>query len=194
MPISALRRVQIAFAVGSVALLAVACSQPASEPKPQAKPTVRKVRQLLPAVVNSIPLLDLAEHALGAAEAYSVSKPVGVRAVVTTQAALYAQVPATGGATGPEYVVVLQGSFSCGACGTTTATTAPTSTRTTDPSSIRVSTMVLELPMPLAGGATTGVSVGVGTPSMAKLGRVYDLDPYIKSLAGVTVPVGPLPG
>ena len=194
MSFAAARRVQIALAVGSVALLAVACSQPASEPKPQAKPTVRKVNQALPAVVNGVPLLDLAKHALGAAEAYSVSKPVGVRAVVTTQAALYAQVPAAGGATGPEYVVVLQGHFSCGACGTSTATTAPTSTTTTDPLSVPVSTMVLQLPLPLADGATTGVAVGVGTPNMAKLGWVYDRDPYIKSLAGVTVPIGPLPG
>ncbi len=29
---------------------------------------------------------------------------------------------------------------------------------------------------------------------MAKLGRVYDLDPYIKSLAGTAVPIGPVPG
>ena len=191
---AAVRWVQIALAVGSVVLLAVACSQPSSEPKPQAKHTVRKVNQALPAVANGVPLLDLAKHALGAAEAYSVSKPVGIRAVVTTQAALYAQVPAAGGAIGPEYVVVLQGRFSCGACGTSTATTAPASTTTTDPLSVRVSTMVLQLPLPLADGATTGVAVGVGTPNMAKLGRVYDLDPYIKSLAGVTVPIGPVPG
>jgi hypothetical protein len=194
MPFSAVRWVQIALAFGSVALLAVACSQPASEPKPQAKPTVRKVNQALPAVVNGVPLLNLAKHALGAAEAYSVSKPVGVGAVVTTQAALYAQAPAAGGATGPEYVVVLQGRFSCGACGTSNATTAPTSTTTTDPLSVRVSTMVLQLSLPLAGGATAGVAVGAGTPNMVKLGRVYDLDPYIKSLAGIKVPIGPLPG
>ncbi len=54
--------------------------------------------------------------------------------------------------------------------------------------------MVLQLPLPLASGATTGVAVGLGAPNMAELGRIYDLDPYIKSLAGVTVPIGPLPG
>lgn len=189
MPSSALRRVQSRLAVASVALLAVACSQPASQPSPQAKPTVRKASQTLPAVVNGVPLLDLAKHALGAAEAYSVSKPVGVRAVVTTQAALYAQVPAAGGATGPEYVVLLQGRFTCGSCGTAI----PTSTTTTDPSSVRISPMVLQLPIPLTSGATTGVAVGVGTPDMAKLGKVYNLDPYIKSLAGVSVPIGPVP-
>jgi hypothetical protein len=192
-PMPAHRWVQIALAVGSVALLAVACTQPASEPKPPAKPSVRKFYPALPAVVNGVPLLELAKHALGAAKAYSVSKPVGVQAVVTTQAALYAQVPAAGGAAGPEYVVVLRGRFNCGACGTDTAATAPTSTTTTDPLSVRVSTMVLQLPLPPSRG-TTGIAVGVGAPNMAKLGRVYGLDPYIKSLAGVAVPIGPLPG
>jgi hypothetical protein len=189
MPFSALRRVQIALAVGSVALLAVACSQPGSEPKPQAKPTVRRVSQALPAVVNGVPLLDLAKHALGAAEAFSVSKPLGVRAVVTTQAALFAQVPAAGGAIGPEYVVVLQGRFSCGYCGTAV----PTSTTTTDPSTVHISTMVLELSVPLTSG-TTGLAVGVGTPDLSKLGHISNLDPYIESLAGVSVPIGPVPG
>ena len=184
------RRVQAMVTFGIVALLAAACSQSATQPKPKAKPTIISVSQPLPAVVNGVPLLDLAKHALGAAEAYSVSKPVNVRAVITTQAALYAQVPAAGGATGPEYVVLLQGRFSCGSCGTAT----PTSTTTTDPSSVPVSPMVLQLPIPLTSGATTGVAVGVGTPDMAKLGQVYDLDPYIKSLAGVPVPIGPVPG
>lgn len=141
-------------------------------------------------MVNGVPLLDLAKHALGAAEAYSVSKPLHVRAVITTQAALYAQVPESGGATGAEYVVTLRGRFTCGSCGTAT----PTSTTTTDPSSVQVSTMVLQLPIPLAKAGTTGAAVGVGAPDMAKLGNVYDLDPYIRSLAGAPVPIGPLPG
>ena len=193
-PFSVVRRVEIALAVGSVAVLASACGgQPASQLRQQEKPTVGKANQALPAVVNGVPLLDLAKSALGAAVAYSVSKPVGVRAVVTTQAALYAQVPAAGGATGPEYVVALQGRFTCGACGRASATTAPTSTTTTVTSSVPVSTMVLELSLPLVSGTTTGIAVGVGAPDMAKLGRVYDLDPYIKALAGVTVPIGPIP-
>ena len=94
---SSIRRVQMVLMVGIVGFLGVACSQPSSQAKPQTKPTVRRISQALPAVVNGVPLLDLARHALGAAEAYSVSKPVGVRAVVTTQAALYAQVPARRG-------------------------------------------------------------------------------------------------
>jgi hypothetical protein len=146
-------------------------------------------------MVNGVPLLDLAKHALGAAEAYSVSKPVNVRAVMTTQAALYTQalysgLQLPGGAASPEYVVTLRGRFTCGSCGTAT----PTSTTTTDPSSVRVSTMVLQLPVPLTSGDTNGVAVGVGTPNMAKLGRVYDLDPYLKSLAGTTVRIGPFAG
>ena len=187
---SSIRRVQMVLMVGIVGFLGVACSQPSSQAKPQTKPTVRRISQALPPVVNGVPLLDLARHALGAAEAYSVSKPVGVRAVVTTQAALYAQVPAAGGATRPEYVVMLQGRFRCGSCGAAT----PTSTTTTAPASVKASTMVLQLPLPLAAGTTIGVAVGAGTPNMAALGRVYNLDPYIRALAGVRVAIGPLPG
>ena len=69
----------------------------------------------------------------------------------------------------------------------------PTSTTTTNPSTVRVSTMVLQLPIPLSAGATTGVAVAVGTPGLAKLGHTYNLDPYISSLAGVRVPIGPVP-
>jgi hypothetical protein len=193
MPFSGHRRIQIVLAVVVLALPAVACNQAASGSKRPTKHTARKGGPTVPAVVNGMPLLDLAKHALGAAEAYSVSKPVDVRAVATTQAALYAQVPASGGSTRPEYVVVLQGRFSCGACGTSIATPARVSTTTTDPASVRPSTMVLQLPLPLTSG-TNGVAVGVGMPHMAELGRVYDLGAYVKSLAGVTVPVGPLPG
>ena len=164
-------------------------SASAAKSSPKHKVTA-KSSQPLPPIVNDVPVLDLAKHALGAAEAYGVSKPFNVRAVVTTQAALYAQVPAGGGAPEPEYVVAFQGRFSCGYCGTAS----PSSTTTTDPSTVRISTMVLELPSPLASGATTGVAVGVGTPDLAKLGHIYDLDPYIKSLAGVSVPTGPVPG
>ena len=38
------------------------------------------------------------------------------------------------------------------------------------------------------------VETALGTPDLAELGRIYDLDPYIKSLAGVPVPIGPVPG
>jgi hypothetical protein len=185
---SVLRRVETALAVGALAFLVVGCGQTVSDTKAQAKPHFRAQSRPLPAIVNNVPLLDLAKHALGAAEAYGVTKPSNVQAVVTTEAALYAQFRATEGATEPEYVVTLRGRFS-GRCGTAI----PPSTTTTDLSSVRVSTMVLELPLPLTNG-TTGIAVGVGTPDMTKLGQVYDLDPYIKSLAGVTVPVGPLPG
>jgi hypothetical protein len=144
----------------------------------------------LPASVRGVPMLELAKHTLGAAEAYSVSKPFNVRAVITTQAALYAQIQTAGGSTVPEYVVTLRGRFTCGYCGAAM----PTSTTTTNPETVHVSTMVLELPIPLANGATTGVAVGVGTPDLAKLGHTYNLDRYVKSLAGVKVPRGPVPG
>ena len=175
--------------VGGLAFLVVGCSQTVSDTKAQAKPHFRAQSRPLPATVNGVPLFDLAKHALGAAEAYGVSKPFNVQAVVTTGSALYAQFQATGGATEPEYVVTLHGRFSCGYCGTAI----PPSTTTTDLSSVRVSTMVLELPLPLTNG-TTGEAVGIGIPDMTKLGQVYDLDPYIKSLAGVSVLKGPVPG
>ena len=190
MPYPTLRRVQMFVSVGIVAVLAAACSRSASAPKPRAKPTIKSISQPLPALVDGLPLLDLAKHALGASEAYSVFKPVSVRAVLTTQTALYAQVPASGGGTGPEYVVTLRGRFNSKSF----ATAEPASTTATDPLSVQVTTMVLELPIPLTSGSTTGVAVGVGTPDMAKLADVYDLDPYIRSLAGVSVPIGPLPG
>jgi hypothetical protein len=190
MSFSGLRRVGTALAVGSLAFLAVGCNQTAVDSKPQVKPDFKAQSRPLPAIVNGVPMLDLAKHALGAAEAYGVTKPFHVQAVITTEAALRAQFSVGRGATEPEYVVTLDGRFSCGYCGTAI----PPSTTTTDPSAVRISTMVLELPIPLPSGATTGVAVGVGTPDLAKLGHIYDLDPYVKSLAGVSVPKGPLPG
>lgn len=176
---SAVRRVLIAIAVGSVAVLAVACGQPASHPRQQVKPTVGKVNQALPAVVNGVPLLDLAKHALGAAEAYSVSKPVAVRAVISTQAALYAQMSSrrrcnrTGVCHRAPRALLLWGvwrrhcdnstyfnhddrSFVRPCLHNGAAATAPLAIGTTT-------------------GIAVGVAVGVHTPNMAKLGRVYAL-------------------
>lgn len=116
-------------------------------------------------------------------------KPIHVQAVVSTQAALYNEVAVTGGSGSQEYVVVLQGRFNCGSCGTAAAVP----TTRIDPATIPISTMVLQVPDPLIDG-TNGLAVGVGNPSLANLGRVYDLDPYIKSLKRVPVPIGPLPG
>jgi hypothetical protein len=182
----------MALAAGCLVLLVAACSQSASVAEQQAKraATIKTIRQPLSAVVNGVPLLELAKHAIGAAEAYSVSMPVGVRAVITTQSVLNAQVHVSGGGTDSEYLVTLRGHFTRGYCGTAM----PNSTTTTDPSSVPVSTMVLQLPIPLVSAATTGVAVGVGTPELAKLGEVFDLDPYIRSLARMPVPIGPLPG
>ena len=169
--------------------LALACLAPLSVGSLTASGAEPGKGTSLPASVRGVPMLELAKHALGAAEAYSVSKPFNVRAVITTQAALYAQVTTAGGSTDPEYVVTLRGRFTCGY----SATAMPASTTTTNPSSVHVSTMVLQLPIPLAYGATKGIAVGVGTPDLAKLGNGYDLDPYIRSLAGMRVPIGPVP-
>jgi hypothetical protein len=189
MTFSVRRRIETALAGGCLIVLAASCGQTASDTASPVRHAQKSHATLLPAVVNGVPLLDLAKHALGAAEAYSVSKPIHVRAVVTTQSALYAQVPTEGGSTTPEYVVALNGPFSCGSCGT-----ALSGSSTTVASTVAVSTMVLQLPIPLAPGATTGIAVGVGSPLLAKLGHVYDLDPYVKSLAGTPVPIGPVPG
>jgi hypothetical protein len=196
MAFPALPKIQMTLAVGGCALLAVACSAPASDSAPPGRPQLKTAGQPktagrpLPPVVGGVPLLALARHALGAAEAYAVAKPVDVKAVITTPAALDAQVPVAGGSTEPEYVVVLRGRFTCGSCGTAVMGT----TTTTDPSSVPISTMVLQLPIALDDGSTTGIAVGVGAPDMARLGRVYDLDPYVTSLAGTSVPIGPLAG
>jgi hypothetical protein len=153
---------------------------------------IAKSSQPLPPIVDGVPLLDLAKHALGAAEGYSVSKPTHVRVVVSTQAALYRLVSQSGGSIAPEYIIKIQGRFNCGSCGTSDATVGGRTT-TTAHGTARVSTMVLEVPMSNSSGAT-GLAVGLGDPDLTKMGKVYDLDPYIGSLAGVPVRIGPLPG
>jgi hypothetical protein len=146
---------------------------------------------LLPAVVNGVPLLALARHAVGAAEGYAVSQPAQVRAVVSTEAALWDLASRHGGSPSSVYIVTLRGRFDCGACGTAMTPAAPPTT--TVPRTVPVATMVLEIPMPIS-QSTNAVYVGVGHPDLSKLGHVYDLDPYVRSLAGVSVRIGPLPG
>jgi hypothetical protein len=166
---------------------------PASAAKSTPKhKVIAKSSQPLPSKVDGVPLLDLAKRALGAAEGYSVSKPTDVRVVVSTQAALYGLVSQPGGSTVPEYIIKMQGRFTCGSCGTSDATAGGRATTTTH-RTVRVSTMVLEVPLSNSSG-TTGLYVGLGDPDLTKMGRVYNLDPYIASLAGVPVRIGPLPG
>jgi hypothetical protein len=189
-PYSLLRRTGVLAIAGCLSVLASGWGAPsASALGSQVKPVGMTNPRPLPAVVNGVPLLALARHALGAAKGYSVSKPIHVQAVVSTQADLYKQVSITGGSGSKEYVVVLQGRFNCGYCGTAAAVP----TTTIDPATIPTSTMVLQVPDPIVAG-TIGLYVGVRNPDLTRLGRVYDLDPYIKSLKGVSVPMGPLPG
>jgi hypothetical protein len=141
--------------------------------------------------VDGVPLLALAKHALGTAEEYSVSKPSDIRVVVSTHAVLSKPESPSAGSIDPEYVITLQGRFTCGSCDT-----AEIKTRTTTLTRIVLSTMLIEVPVSNL-SATTGMyvgHVGLGDPDLSKLGRVYDLDPYIASLAGVPVPIGPAPG
>jgi hypothetical protein len=143
-------------------------------------------------VVNGVPLLDLAKHALGASEGYSVMKPTQVRLVIATEAALLQQAGQSGGTTSPQYIITLHGRFTP-ISGGTAAVPPGASTTTTAPHIVPLTTMVLMVPM-ANGEGTTGIAVGVGDPDLATLGSVYDLDPYVASLAGVTVQIGPLPG
>ena len=145
----------------------------------------------LPAVVDGVPLLALAKHALGAAEEYSVSKPSNVRVVVATHSVLSKPESQSVGPIVPEYIITLQGRFTCGLCDT-----AEVPSRTTTPGRVAISAMEIEVPTSNL-TATIGLYVGdtgLGDPDVSKMGRVYDLDPYIASLAGVPVPIGPAPG
>jgi hypothetical protein len=155
--------------------------------------TTRPARSRLPAVVNGLPLLELAKHALGASEGYSVVKPTQVRVVVATEAALLQLAGHSGGTTSPQYIITLHGRFTSISGDASPAVPPGASTTTTAPHTAPLTTMVLLVPM-ANGEGTTGIAVGVGDPDLATLGRVYDLDPYVASLAGVSVPVGPLPG
>lgn len=148
----------------------------------------------LPPVVDGIPLLDLAAKAVGAARAYSVTVPQDVQTVVSTQAALYKLIPEAGVLTTPEYVVVLRGRFHCpSGCGISVAAPQDRTTLVTSPQSVRMETMVLEIPEG-RGTGPNGLSLGVFNPGLSKLGRVYDLNPYVHSLANTKVRVGPFPG
>jgi len=152
----------------------------------------RSTARLAP-VVKGVPLRDLAEHALSAAEGYGVRNPHDVRVVVSSQAALWNLVPLSGGANATEYIIKLQGRFSCPNCDTSNASPPGRTTTTTTLTKTATSTMILEVAMPIGNG-TNAVYEGVGDPDLSKLGRVYDLDPYVASLAHVRVRPGPLPG
>ena len=190
MPIK--RSVLIAVVTCLTVFTAASTSASAAKSTPKHK-VIAKSSQPLPRIVDGVPLLDLAKHALGAAEGYSVSKPTDLRVVVSTQAALYRLVSQSGGSIVPEYIIKMQGRFTCGSCGTSDATVGGRATTTTTHRTIMVSTMVLEVPMSNSSG-TTGLYVGLGDPDLTKMGRVYNLDSYIASLAGVPVRIGPLPG
>jgi hypothetical protein len=72
---------------------------------PTAGPTTRATQSAqskLPAVVNGVPLLDLAKHALGASEGYSVLKPTEVRMVIATEAAVSQQAGQSEGTSSPN--------------------------------------------------------------------------------------------
>jgi hypothetical protein len=138
-----------------------------------------------------VPLHALAERALGASEGYAVNDPQDVRAVVTTEATLCRLMSEAGSSCTQSrvYLISLRGPFSCPGCGTGVAANA-TTTSTSPP---RITTMYVAVPASDT-KSTGGVAVGVAGPNLSTVGHVYDLDPYVKALAGKSVPVGPLPG
>jgi hypothetical protein len=137
------------------------------------------------------PLHELAERALGASEAYAVDDPRDVQAVVTTEATLCRLMSETGSSCTQSsvYLISLRGRFSCGACGTMVPANATTTSTSLPP----VTTMYLAVPASDT-EATGGETVGIAGPNLSTLGHVYDLDPYVRALAGTHVPIGPLPG
>jgi len=177
----------------AVSVVATACSQTAKGSSNHLAPVSTIVRHPLPPVVEGVPLLALANEAVGAARAYSVKVPQDVQAVVSTQTALYRLIPEAGVSTSPEYDVSQRGRFYCpSGCGISPGGAGEVVTSTTAPHTVPIETMVLEIPVG-SGTAPNGMFLGVLTPDLSKLGRVYNLDPYVRSLANVNVREGPFP-
>ena len=187
---AAKRCAPIVMVIATTIFTMTATATSAEKSAPKHEVTARSSKRP-PPVVDGVPLLALAKHALGAAEEYSVSKPSDVRVVVATHSVLSKPGSQSVDPIVPEYIITLQGRFTCGFCDT-----AEVPTRTTTLMRIAISTMEIEVPKSNL-SATIGLYVGVtglGDPDLSKMGRVYDLDPYIASLAGVPVPIGPAPG
>jgi hypothetical protein len=53
---------------------------------------------------------------------------------------------------------------------------------------------IMYLTVSVSGTSISEVTVGVAGPKHSQLGNVYDLEPYVKALAGTPVRIGPLPG
>jgi hypothetical protein len=156
-----------------------------------ATPVTTTTTETLPPTVDGIPFLTLAKDAVGEAEAYSVNKPQDVRMVLTTAATLCHLMKGmgTGCTDASEYLISLRGRFTCGmSCGQDV----PANVTTTSTSPPHITTMYLAEPASHSAGILGG-AFGVAGPNLSTLGHVYDLDPYVKALAGTKVPHGPPP-
>ena len=176
---TSLGRLPFALAVVGTMALAGGCGQTA---------TVRQVTPTqpsrpLPATVNGVPLAALARQALNESRAWSVTDPKHVRVVVSSQAGIEHLLGYNYGSTTPAYVVSLKGRFhcelpSCAPSGLSGAS----KPATTDPRSVPISYMTLEVPIPLTSTGGGELSVGRIDPNLSQLGHVYGLGPYVVSL------------
>ncbi len=196
MTVKMVKRIGITAVLGSVSLLAVGCGRSAAVRGPLRNAPVTTTRPLQVAV-DGVPVLALAKQALGASRAWNVSHPQNVRVVMTTQTHIWkvqgfnysSQIS---GSHISAYFVALQGRFFCGGtCGASNPSGSTVSTMT--PSKIPISYMVLEVPIPGGPQSASGLSVSSKNPDLTGLGTVHNLDPYVASLAGVSVRVGPYP-
>ena len=187
------RRIRALAAGLVVPVIATACSQAGQASSTSNASVSTTARHWLPPVVNGVPLLALATTAVAAARNNSVRIPQDVQAVVSTQAALYKLIPEVGEDTYPEYVVAMRGRFHCpGECGASVGSEGHVTTSTTATRAVRTETMILEIQVGSSTGPN-GMYLGVLTPDISRLGQVYNLDPYIHTLANTNVRAGPLP-
>jgi hypothetical protein len=135
----------------------------------------------LPPVVDGVPLARLAAHALAEARAWSDGHPTSVRVVRASIAGLeqISGYHRTYGSSVPSYVIALDGHFYCAPprCEASVPAGPPPPIEPTDPTTVPLSFMTFTIPV--TGPADGSLSVGRIDPDLAKLGHVYDLQPYV---------------
>ena len=189
------KRLSVSALVAASSLLVVGCSSArvAISVTPSRSTTFHDSTTTTPppAVVNGIPLRQLAELVRAPAAAWSEPHPFNIRAAVGSDRAANALMGRDGmtydyGETLRAYVVALDGHFTCepprcstsiiGVQGPSAGPTQPPTT-TTVPSVVPVSTMLLTFD-PKTLQEVGGFRVVWHEVDMHKLGRVYPLDAY----------------
>lgn len=146
----------------------------------------------LPATVDGVPVAALARQALARSVAWSEPHPTHVRLVVAREADVNTLFDGQRyGSTAKQYVIELDGLFTCRPPGCVTSgvgrlhqgSTAPTNPTGPDYSSPLIR-MIVTIPVPgTAGtGASEGLQVDRRDLDIATLGHVIDLQPYIRAL------------